>query len=422
MRKAIVSVIWLLLGINILLIGNGLLGSTLGLRATAEGYSDAVTGVVMAAYFAGFVIGARIMPALIRKLGHIRSFTMLAAIASVSTLLHGVVIVPLVWALLRALVGICLVGIYIVVESWLNARATNGIRGRLLAIYQATTLIAMALGQYLILLGEIRSYELFVIAAALLSMSIVPIALTRLNAPALPPRSLVTAKQLRDLSPVALVGATSAGIVNSAFFALGAVYAQRIGMTKQEIAMFMSAVLIGGAILQLPIGIASDRYDRRLVLIVVCFSGAVLALAILLFSGRWPAGTWITALLYGGATLVLYPLAVAHANDLVPRHQVLDVARGLLGAYGKGALFGPVLAGVAMAGAGPAGLFIFTTFSLLLIGLFVLSRTHHRVRVLPEAQRKPFVPLVRTSEAALELLARTSPVKSTSHDKTGQRD
>jgi MFS family permease len=402
MRTAFVSIISLLLGVGILLVGNGLLGTTLSLRATTEGFSDAVTGLVMAAYFAGFVIGARVMPTLVMRLGHIRSFAVLAAIASVSSLLHGVVVAPLPWAILRAMVGVCLVGIYMVIESWLNERATNGNRGRLLGVYQSTTLIAMALGQYLILFGEINSYELFFVAAALFSFAVIPIALAQLKMPVLTSGPLLSSKQLRNLSPVALAGATGAGLVNSAFFALGAVFALRAGMPKQEIAIFMSAVMIGGALLQLPIGFASDKYDRRRVLTFVCFSGAVLGLIILMFSGRWATGAWVVAFLYGGATFVLYPLSVAHANDLVPKNQLLGVARGLLAAYGKGALIGPILAGLFMARLGPTGLFVFTAFSLMVLGLFVVSRTR-RVPILPEAHRKPFVPLVRTSEAALAL-------------------
>jgi MFS family permease len=406
MRSATAPLLRLFSGVIILLVGNGLLGTLLGLRASIEGYSNSVTGLVMASYFAGLVIGARIMPAVFGRIGHVRVFIGLAVIVSVSVLLHGVVVSPLAWAFLRVVVGICLVGIYIVIDSGLNEQTTIANRRQVLGAYQSITLIAMGLGQYLILFGEVRSQELFIYAAALVLLSVVPVTWAKPGRPAFESRPLLSLAELRDVSQVALVGATVAGVANSAFFALGAVFAFRAGMPMQEIATFMSVVMIGGALLQLPLGIASDRFGRRRVLTYICFSAAALGLIILLLSSRWASGNWVAAFLYGGATFVVYPLSVAHANDRIVKKQLFDVDRGLLAAYGRGAVIGPVLAGLFMDRMGPAGLFVFTAVLLVLFGLFLISR-RRRVPTAQNMQRKRFVPLVRTSEAALSLHPRS---------------
>lgn len=392
----------LLLGIGLLLIGIGLQGTLLALRANLEHFSVPMTGFIMSAYFMGFIVGTFLCPKLIRGVGHIRSFAAFAAITAAAAIAHGMFIDPWSWALLRIITGTCMVGLYMVIESWLNAMAPNDQRGRFFSVYVIITLLAMALGQYLILLDDLSGYRLFSLTALLVVLAVVPIALTRMIQPSQVSAPTIELKHLYRQSPLGVSGALISGINNGAFWGLGALFAQRVGMSETGIALFMSLTIIGGALLQWPIGHLSDRHDRRKVLVMVSFITAVIAGGAFLSTGMSHALLITFFIAYGGFAFSLYGISVAHVNDHLETDQMLEASRNLLLIYGAGAAIGPTIAGLFMDAAGPGSFLLFLTSTLLLLGSLGLYRLRVGA-VIPAEEQMAFASMVRTSPVALEM-------------------
>ena len=396
----------LLAGIALMLVGIGLLFPVIGLRAASAQFPVWVTGVVMSAYFAGFMLGTFVCPALIRRVGHIRAFAAMASIASTMPILHALMVNPWSWGLLRLVTGVCIVGLYIVIESWLNALAPNESRGKVFAIYMAVTHVAMALGQYLILVGDQLGFVPFALASVLFSFALVPVTLTRVTQPTPVAAPHLGLRNLYATSPLGVVGATASGLVNGAFFGMGAVFAQRVGLTDAGIAAFMSATIIGGAALQWSIGHFSDTRDRRSVMFWVCSIAALLAAAGY-FVAHWSQVALIVlGFVYGGFVFTVYGLSVAHVNDQIDSSRLLEVTGGLLLLYGIGAAVGPTLAGVLMDLLGPGSLMSYFALMLCLTAIFAA----HRLRVAPPVPaegRADYVPMAGSSQAVLQLDPRT---------------
>lgn len=402
MLRTIHAVSSLLLGIGLLLMGLALLSTALGIRAVEEGFSDTVTGLVMASYFGGFIAGGYLVPDMIRRIGPIRSFAVLAAIASASAFLPTLLVHPVLWAVLRFVIGICLVGLYMVLESWLNSLASNDKRAQIFAVYMIVTLGAHALGQFLLLLDPGAQANAFGIAAIFFSLGLVPVALTRLPEPQPVATPSLHLKQLYEISPLSVAGAFAGGLATSSFWALGAVYAYRSEMSALQIVLFMSITIMGGVILQWPIGRLSDHIDRRKILLLVTLLSVLAAL----IAATLPAGEfiwlYITVFLLGGMMFPIYSLSVAYLNDRISSEDSLDASRGLLLMYGGGALLGPILAGESMRQTGPNGLFYYIAVILLLFVLFTIRRMQTSDPT-PEAERSVFVPMTRTSQVVLEM-------------------
>ncbi|HEX2825750.1 MAG TPA: MFS transporter [Burkholderiales bacterium] len=398
----------LLSGIGLLLVGIGLLFPVLGLRAAMAEFPVWVTGIVMSAYFAGFVLGTYICPALIRRVGYIRAFATMASIASTMPILHALTVDPWSWALFRLVTGVCIVGLYLVIESWLNALAPNEQRGRIFATYMAVTLVAMAIGQFLILVGDKVGFVPFALASVLLSFALVPVTLTQVREPEAVEAPHVGLKSLYATSPLGVVGATASGLLNGAFFGMGAVFAQRVGLSDGGIAAFMSATIIGGAALQWPIGHLSDRRDRRLVMFWVCAAAAALAVAGLLVANRSEIALIAIGFFYGGFVFTIYGLAVAHVNDLIEPSRLLETTGGLLLMYGLGAAVGPTVAGMVMGVLGPGSFLTYSALVLCATALFAA----YRARIAPRRsaeERTAFVPMAGSSQAVLKLDPRAGP-------------
>ncbi len=309
---------------------------------------------------------------------------------------------PAVWFLLRLLNGAAVVGVYMVVESWLNAQTPMHLRGRVFASYMLTTLVALGAGQYLLLAYNPAGLHLFAVATILVTLGIIPIAITRVSEPVIETPIHLKLTRLFKLSPLGTAGAFGAGIVNGMFWGMTPVFAQLLFMTPAEIAILMSVTIGGGALLQYPIGHLSDHMDRRSVLVLVAFISAMLsAFASYVVLENLP-GLAITAFFYGGSMFSLYGLSVAHTNDNVDSSQTLSVTRGLLFIYGFGALCGPLLGGTAMGVAGPVGLPVLTTATLVILGLFGIVRMRQRPPP-PTEDQSEFVPLVRTTPVVLEM-------------------
>jgi MFS family permease len=285
MSQAISPLTALLLGVAILFFGNGLQGVLLPVRATLEAFATTSIGLIASAYSAGFMVGCFCMPYIVRRVGHIRTFAVCAAIAASVVLLMVLAVHPVVWIPLRALSGICFAGLFMVIESWLNERATSINRGQVLAVYMVINLTAVTIGQMILPLGDPAGFSLFALTAIAITLALVPVGLTTSSAPQPLREVRLRLRRLYAMSPVGVVGGFFVGLANGAFGGLGAVFATQIGLSITGVALFMSASLVGGALAQLPIGRVSDRTDRRKVIVAVCVLAAATGGLLALFGG-----------------------------------------------------------------------------------------------------------------------------------------
>jgi MFS family permease len=397
-----ISIFSLLLSTALLLLGIGLQGTLLGLRAVAEQFPVSVIGYVMSSYFVGFAIGTYLCPPIIRRVGHIRAYTAMAAIASSVAIAHVLIIDPLAWALFRVVTGICMVALYMIIESWLNSLAPNNLRGQFFSAYMVITFVAMALSQYLLLLSDIAGYTLFAINTIVLSVALVPISLTRVQQPTLvetPRLHLIT---ISRESPMGVAGTLTAGVVMGGFWGMMSVYSSKIGLDTAGVAKLMSATILGGAILQWPIGKLSDHIDRRIVLGAVAFAAAIISGGGYAVPGFSQTLLYPFYFLYGGFAFSIYSLSVAHVNDRLPPEQALEASRGLLQLYGIGAVIGPGFAGLIMRWYGHETLPLLFAGTLGLLSLFTLYRINASEAPSLESHEE-FIPVQRTSPVALEL-------------------
>lgn len=378
MQAAIAASWALLLGIGLMMLGNGLQGSLLGIRASLEGFPTAVTGLVMSAYFVGFLAGSTLAPRLVKRVGHIRVFSALASLASASVLLHAVFLTPGIWSLARLVTGFSYAGLYVVAESWLNDRATNETRGQLLSIYMIITLGSMASGQLLLNLGDPGGYVLFILASVLVSLALVPISLTARPAPSFEAPSHVGLKQLYDISPLGVLGCLATGVANGAFVGMGAVYAENIGLSVAQISIFMAIAIVGGVIFQWPLGHLSDKFDRRRVITVVTFLAALFALIAVIASSISPWVLFVIVCLFGGLSFPMYSLCLAHTNDHLKPDQLVAASGTLVLVVGIGASFGPTTAAALMSIVGANGFFWWLAIVHAAIGVFAIYRMSKR--------------------------------------------
>jgi MFS family permease len=402
MRRLLLPLAPLLSGVGLLVLGVGLLFSVLGLRAGLAGFPPVVTGLVMSAYFLGFIIGTQFCPVLIRRIGHIRSFAAMASMASTMPILHALWIEPLYWALLRLVTGICLVGLYVVVESWLNAIASREQRGRVFALYMTVTCVAMALGQWLLLVGDRLGFVPFVIVSVLLSFALLPITLTPVAEPTPTAAPQFSLRALYRVSPLGVSGALSSGLLSGAMFGLGAVFVQRLGYSDAAVAGFMASSLLGGALFQWPVGHLSDRFDRRLVLFAACGCIASLAGMGYFIVGSVPAALAPIGIVVGGLMSTVYGLSVAHVNDMIDRSRLLEVTGGLLLVHGIGASIGPTLAGLLMHAIGPGSLLIYFASVAAAQALYTLHRMRFAGPV-PMSAKGEYLPVGSGSQVVLHM-------------------
>lgn len=395
----------LLIGIGLLLLGNGLQSSLLGVRADIESFGSTLTGVVMSGYFAGFLLGSTWTPRAVRRVGHIRVFAALAALASVAILIHSLIVEPVVWGLMRVLTGVCYAGLYVVSESWLNARADNATRGRLLSIYMVISYIGMGGGHLTLNLADPARADLFMLVSVAISVAVVPILLSATRAPETATPTPVSLRALYRISPLGSVGTLATGIANGAVFTMGAVYARSVGLSVAEVSLFMAAIIAGGAIFQWPLGRLSDRFDRRAVITGVTFVAAALAILADRIAGLSDLGLLGAMALFGGATLSMYSLCVAHTNDHLSSDQLVAASSGLVFANGVGAILGPSIAGAAMDLHGPSGFFGWLAVVHGAIGVYGLWRMTQRPAPSQDEQG-PYVAMpARSSPFATSALA-----------------
>lgn len=401
MPAALISVGALLLGAAILLLGNGLIGILLPVRATLEQFATTSIGLIASGYSAGFVLGCLAVPHIVRRVGHIRTFAVMAAIAAAVVQLMALLIEPLAWILLRMITGVAFAGLYMVIESWLNERASNTNRGQLFAAYMVIQLGAITAGQMLLPVGDAAGFALFVVASVAITLALVPVSLTSSTAPQPLGTVRLRLARLYRMSPVGVLGCFFVGLANGAFGGLGVVFAQGVGLDTTGVALFMSAALVGGTLFQFPFGRLSDRIDRRRVLMLACLI-AVLAGGVLALAGDATSDdllpAWLTGIatlpavvigavaVFGGCIFSMYSLCVAHTNDFVERQDFVEASSGLLLTWAIGSTIGPIAAGPLMQWIGLDGLFLYAAAVHLAFMLFTWYRMRQRAPLPPDAR------------------------------------
>lgn len=390
MKQALAPVAALLIGVSILLTGQGLQGTLIPMRASLEGFSTISIGAMGAAYFFGFTLGCIKGGELVGRVGHVRVFAAMTALASASPLLHGLIVNDWTWSLLRMLTGFCFAILYVVIESWLNEQATNENRGTIFATYVMITLSVLAAGQMMVLLYDPVQMQLFAIASVLVSLAAIPVALSTSATPALPQQVSVDLPKLVRISPAGTLGCLLTGLANGAFWALAPVFTAAVSGNPSLAAWFMTSAVVGGAILQWPIGYLSDRIGRRETILLTTLIGAVTGVVIVVFAeGAGFIGINLLGAAWGAVAFPLYALSVAHANDYADPSDYVTVSSGLLLTYGVGAIIGPFIASAVMSMTSPVNLYLFTAASHLLYILFVVYRVTRR-RSVPDEHHSDF--------------------------------
>ena len=378
-------------GYGILMIAHGLQGNLLGVRSVIEEFNFIATGTMMSGYFIGYFIGANMVPKLVGKVGHIRVFAAFASMASLSILIHAVFVNPFVWTLGRFLTGFSIVGIFIVVESWLNDRANNRTRGQVLSTYMFITMMGLALGTLLLNFSSPERYEPFILISLLLSIALIPILLTKRKPPKFKKLSSIKIKDLYKISPFGTAGMFCLGFIHSSLFTLAAVYAATINFTVFEISLLLFLITVSGGILQWPIGYYSDRYDRRIIIIGCTFFGALFCALSMTASGASLANMYLATsvgmdkimffvfvTLYAGAAIPMFTLNLAYVNDFIPKEKFVAAGGGLQIIFGLGAMGGPMLCSIFMNIYGANGFFIYLMIFHIIIGLFGMYRITRR--------------------------------------------
>lgn len=396
----------LLFAVAMLLAGGGLQPTLLSIRAGIEDFPIVTTGLVMSGYYAGFILGSKVCGPLIYRVGYIRAFAALAAVASAVPLLHGLFVDAVAWIPLRVMSGFCFFGLFMIMESWINGRATNADRGTWLAVYMKVNLGAQAAAQLLLNLAPPTGMALFVICAVLTSNALVPVALTRSTPPKVPNTGKLGLPALFRISPLGIVGCFCSGLSLSAFSGLAPLVMTETGFPVAMVSLFMSLVILGGAASQWPIGRLSDVIDRRLVIALVSFLAAAVSVLIALLAGE--AGDYLLPLgfVFGASMFPLYSLCVALTNDLMSDEDLIAASSGLLLSLGLGALLGPYAASWAIEILGPGGLFAHVAAVAASLGVFAVVRIVLQAPV-PIADRERFVSVPETTPVAEALDPRT---------------
>lgn len=400
MIASAISVRTLLLAIFMLMAGAGAMTTLISVRLEAAGHGAVTIGLVATAYFAGLTLGSLRIGRVIRQVGHIRTFAAVVSLLSASTLAYALHEHPALWFVLRLIDGLCVASVFVCLESWLNERAEPAQRGSVLAAYMIALYSGQAAGQFFLNLAGAPILP-FVAASILVSLAVLPVALTRMPGPTAAEQTPLSLGKLYAASPLGLVGVGITGLMLGAFYALGAVFARGLGMSLSATALFMSVAIAGGVALQWPLGWLSDRFERRRIIIGV-LTGAVATGAALALAPVPGASLMLLVGLFGGLAFALYPLCVAHTNDHLTAGERVGASGGLVLVYSLGAALGPLSGSLAMLAFGPAGLFVWTATCAAAALVFGLWRQRRRGPV-PQAEQQRYQLLPRTTPMAANL-------------------
>ncbi|WP_150524392.1 MFS transporter [Roseibium sediminis] len=374
MGQLIAPISALLMAVALVVFGHGLQSTLLPLTASEAQFSDLAIGMISSAYFAGLVLGCLGAPHLIMRAGHIRAFAAIVSLMSAAAIFHPILVDPVSWSVIRVISGFCLAGFYMIIESWLNERATNENRGTIMSIYIVVLFGATMIGQVSISTMDISSFVPFAVASVMASLAVMPIALTTTNQPA--PIALVQFRpvKLYQTSPAAFVGSLLVGVANGTLWTLTPLYGTQIGLSTNQSAIFAAAIIAGGMLSQWPAGKLSDIMDRRIVLLGLAALTAGVAVAIFLLN---PTGFWVAAgfaFAIGIFSQPCYAVAVAHGFDYALPEDFVETSSGLLLAFGMGSIAGPLIASYLMGLTGPGGMFLMVAVVEVVLVGFLLTR------------------------------------------------
>ncbi len=367
----------LLFGMFLLMLGNGVQGTLLGIRGSLEGFSAGSMSLIMSAYFIGFLFGSRLAPTMIRNVGHVRVFAALASFVSAALILYAALPNEYVWFLLRVLVGFCFSGIYVVAESWLNDSSTNETRGQALSAYLIVQMMGIVAAQWLLNFADVGGFILFIIISVAVSLSFAPILLSVSPAPMFQTTKPMSLRQLYVTSPLGVVGTFLLGGIFAALFGMTSVYGTEKGMSVGEISVFVGIIYVGGMLLQYPIGWVSDRMDRRLLIIAITFVGG-LACILAFTSASNLTVLLVCSFIIGGVANPLYSLLLAYTNDFLDHDDMAAASGGLIFINGIGAIAGPLVVGWMMGMFGPDSFFLYIAVLLFLTSAYAFYRTFQR--------------------------------------------
>ena len=386
----------LLITAGILLGGNGLQGTLIALRGAQEGFTASTIGLIGTAYFGGFLLGCIFISRMMKAVGHVRAFAALAAIAASATLTLVLVIDPFMWSAIRFTSGFCFAGLFTVMESWLNSGASNNDRARVLAIYRIIDIGSVTGAQFMIPVFGAGGFTIFAIMSMMITLSLVPVSLADRSNPVPPEDVKLDLKRAWRISPLGSIGCIFVGVTNSAFRTLSPIYAEQIGMSVTDVVTFVSVGIIGGALIQYPLGHLSDLWDRRRILLLTTTGALASALMLVFLAGESPLANFALVFVFGSFAMPLYSLSAAHANDRAEKGEFVLVNAALMLFYSLGAIVGPFAASLFMEKFGPHSLFAFCAVVYLLFVIVIFYRMGARSPV-PANHRSRFFALLRTS-------------------------
>lgn len=413
----VLSSAWaLLLGMCLLMVGNGMQGTLLGIRGALEGFSTFEMSIVMSAYFVGFLGGSRLAPGMIRRVGHVRVFAALASMISAVMILYPTFPAVPLWALGRVLIGFCFSAVYVTAESWLNNAADNSNRGQALSLYMIVQTLGIVVAQALLLAADPSGYVLFVIPSVLVSVAVTPILLTISPTPAFDTTKPMSLRELANFSPLGCIGMFLLGGVFSAQFGMAPVYGAEAGLSVAQISMFVATFFVGSVVLQYPIGWVSDRMDRRTLIVIVSAIGAAGSVMGMLLGGTF----WlllVSAFVVGGMSNPLYSLLIAHTNDFLEHEDMAAASGGMIFINGLGAILGPIITGWMMGTSlGPGGFYLFTAVLFVILALYAAYRATRRPAV-PVDETGNYVAIYPTSTAVAVEYAQEYAIESEQDDE-----
>lgn len=402
-----------LLGVVFMEAALGALSPLIGIQLVHRAVPTELIGVVTSAYFAGFLIGTLTSARVIDRVGHIRAFSVFAAIAANATLMHAVLWHPAAWILFRGITGYALAGLFVIVESWLNDKASVETRGRIFAAYTAISWAASGVGPLALNLDDPHGNLLFSLVAIALATALIPMALTRVGNPEIQQRSHFGIRRLYQISPLGVSACFGSGLINTALYGLLPVYTEWAGYTAGQLSIVLSLSVISALLIQFPIGMASDRFGRRPVMLLTCLAASGICVAILLVGERSFAALLGLTFLLTSMTSPLYALGVGQTSDYISKRDFVAASSGLLFAWGVGASIGPTAAATVMSPLGPRGLFVFLAAGLGAIAGFILVRMAIR-RALSAREQGNYVAVPQTqgTYGAPELDPRGEPTRT----------
>ena len=390
----------LFLGMFMLMVGNGLQGTLLGLRGDQEGFSTFALSIVMSGYFVGFLFSSKVTPELIRRVGHVRVFAALGSTISAVLIMYPVLVEPWAWTVGRIIIGFCFCGVYITAESWLNDASSNETRGKALSIYMMVQMVGIVFAQYIVSQGDVGGFTLFIIPSILVSMAFAPILLSIRPTPQFAQTKPLSIKRLIKASPLGFMGMFLLGGVFASQFGMSAVYGSQVGLTVGQISLFVSAIYIAALVAQYPIGWASDKIDRRILILWISMIGGAGSLIAFFIPGNFTI-ILISAAILGGTSNPLYALLIAYTNDYLEREDMAAASGGLLFINGLGAIAGPLIVGTMMEKLGANAFWLFTGVLMFLVGFYAMYRMTRRSRADQEFEQTTYTAVSAATSAVL---------------------